>query len=247
MNKLVAISDGHEIDTPGKRTPPIPSLGGRVIHENEFNHAVALELAQHLLRCGLRVINVSGTNNDSVADRVSRANSANADIYVSIHYNAYDGIFGGDGPDGLSVHIYAHGGEAEKLAITVHKYLLKGTAQKDKGIIVSNFYELNYSRMPAILTENGFMDDERESLLMINEVFRAEVAKEHAQGICEYFGITYIEEQSIDVSPWAQVAWEKAKKKLGPNGTPINDGKGAKLQVTEEQLMVFFDKLGLLD
>lgn len=50
-----------------------------------------------------------------------------------------------------------------------------------------------------------------------------------------------------EVSPWAKESWEKAKKKICKDGKPLNDGLGAKNMVTEEQLMVFFDKLGLLD
>jgi len=49
------------------------------------------------------------------------------------------------------------------------------------------------------------------------------------------------------VSEWAKTAWEKASKKIGTTGVPINDGVGAKNQVTEEQMMVFLDRLGLLD
>lgn len=44
-----------------------------------------------------------------------------------------------------------------------------------------------------------------------------------------------------NVSEWAKESWIKAKEK------GINDGLGAKNPVTEEQLMVFFDRLGLLD
>lgn len=44
-----------------------------------------------------------------------------------------------------------------------------------------------------------------------------------------------------EVSPWALQSWKKAVQK------GINDGIGPKDPVTEEQLMVFFDKLGLLD
>jgi murein DD-endopeptidase MepM/ murein hydrolase activator NlpD len=40
-----------------------------------------------------------------------------------------------------------------------------------------------------------------------------------------------------EVSSWAKKSWEKAKEK------GINDGKGAKNNVTEEQLMVFLDRL----
>ena len=43
------------------------------------------------------------------------------------------------------------------------------------------------------------------------------------------------------VSEWARISWIKSVA-IG-----LNDGQGPKSAVTEEQLMVFFDKLGLLD
>lgn len=51
----------------------------------------------------------------------------------------------------------------------------------------------------------------------------------------------YNDELKQDISNWAKSAWEKALRK------EINDGNGAKNPVTEEQLMVFLDRLGLLD
>lgn len=191
----VAISDGHEMNTAGKRTPAIPELDGRVIHENEFNKAVALKIEAHLKRCGIDVLNVSSTDNDSLADRVNRANAANADIFVAVHYNAYDGKFDAYDPEGLSVHIYGMGGGAERLAKAVHAQLIKGTVQKDRGIVVNNFYVLRNTTMPAILTENGFMDNKREAMLMIDPDFQDEVAEEHARGICNYFGVSYKDPQ----------------------------------------------------
>lgn len=191
MGKLVAISDGHELTTPGKRTPPIPELGNRVIHENEFNKAVALLLEEELKRCGIDVINVSPTNNDTLADKVNRANDAKADILVAIHYNAFDGKFGGYDPSGISTHIYPGSIESRRLAECVHKHLIQGIDQKDRGIIENNFYVLRNTRMPAILTENGFMDNKREAMLMLDPDFQKEVAIEHAKGICEYFNLEY--------------------------------------------------------
>ena len=47
--------------------------------------------------------------------------------------------------------------------------------------------------MPAILTENGFMDNKREAMLMLDKAFITEVATEHFKGICKYFGIKDIE------------------------------------------------------
>jgi len=48
-------------------------------------------------------------------------------------------------------------------------------------------------------------------------------------------------DDEVQISPWARAAWDKAVKK------GIQDGHGPKAYVTEEQLMVFFAKLGLLD
>lgn len=44
-----------------------------------------------------------------------------------------------------------------------------------------------------------------------------------------------------NISDWALNSWWKSVDK------DINDGKGPKNNITEEQLMVFYDKLGLLD
>lgn len=194
MSIIVAISDGHEMDTAGKRTPPVPELQGRVIRENEFNKEVALLLESELIRCGFSVINVSNTDNDTLQDRVTRANNANADIFVAIHYNAYDGSFDDYDPEGVEVHIYGRGGEAEKLANYVLKELTQGTLQKNRGVKVSNFYVLRNTTMPAILTECGFMDNKKEALLMASPEFRKETAIEHAKGICNYYGVEYIKE-----------------------------------------------------
>jgi N-acetylmuramoyl-L-alanine amidase len=193
MSKLIAISDGHEMTTMGKRSPPIVELDGRLIKENEFNKAVALILEQELKRCGFRTLNVSSTVNDTLEDRVKRANNAKADIFVAIHYNAYDGKFNNHDPEGIEIHIYPKSKEGHRLAECVLNELIKGTPQKNRGIKESNFYVLRETSMPAILTENGFMDNKREALLMIDNDFRQEVAEEHARGICKYFGVEYKE------------------------------------------------------
>ena len=38
------------------------------------------------------------------------------------------------------------------------------------------------------------MDNKKEAMLMLDENFQKEVAREHCKGICEYFGVKYIPE-----------------------------------------------------
>ena len=191
----VAIDDGHGMETAGKRTPPIPELNNRVIKENEFNRAVKKLLVLELERCNIDyVLLAEGDNDVPLANRVAIANKENVDIVVSIHYNAFDGKFDDYDPEGLSVFHHIGSVKGKRLAECVHKYLKQGTPQVDRGIKSADFYILKYTKAPAILIENGFMDNKKEALLMIDKDFQKEVAREIAQGICEYFGVKYVEE-----------------------------------------------------
>ena len=198
---LVALDDGHGLmDTPGKRTPYITEIG-RQIRENEFNSAVVTLLDIELKRCGIDTLLVAPTDkDDSLQLRVKRANEAKADIYVSIHYDAFDSKFDGYDPEGLTV-FYANGStKGKKLAECVHQFLKQGTRQQDRGIKPHAFYVLKYTNMPSILTENGFMDNKREALLMIDKAFQKEVAVEHAKGICKFLNVTYVAESKSTIT-----------------------------------------------
>lgn len=200
MTKLIALCDGHGMETNGKRTPYIASIG-RFIRENEFNRAVVKFLDIELRRCGFRTLLVAPTDADtSLTARTKLALANKADAYISIHYDAFDGKFDGDAkdPSGHSIFVYPGAKASHNLANAIYAELRKGTSQKSRGVREANFQVLRdtYKTMPAILSENGFMDNEREALLMVNAAFQKEVAQEHARGICTYFGVKYQAEQS---------------------------------------------------
>ena len=82
---LIALDDGHGMETPGKRTTPLTKdlyingklirKKGQVIKENEFNKAVVNYLEKALKRCGFDVLLVAAGDSDvSLKTRVSRAN-----------------------------------------------------------------------------------------------------------------------------------------------------------------------------
>lgn len=63
---LIVLDDGHRMENPGKRTPPLSKdlyidgklvrKKGEVIKENEFNEAVYKYLEIALKRCGFDVL-----------------------------------------------------------------------------------------------------------------------------------------------------------------------------------------------
>ncbi len=194
MTYLIALDDGHGMETPGKRTPYINSLG-RSIKENEFNRAVVSFLDGELQRSGFDTLLVAPTDEDtSLSTRTNQANRAGADAYISVHYNAFDGSFDGSNPSGIELYVYpGHlNREAGILAKSIANYLREGTPQEFRGVKEANFHVLRETAMIAVLTENGFMDHPDEALLMIDPEFQREVAIEHAKGICDYFGVPYV-------------------------------------------------------
>ena len=191
MARLIALDDGHGMNTPGKRTP---TINGRVIHENEFNREVVNYLSIELKRCGFNTLMVAPGDNDiSLASRVNLANAKNADAYISIHFDAFDGRFDGNDPEGLTVHVYPSSANSKKLGNAILNHLKGGTSQQNRGVKESNFYVLRRTKMIAILSENGFMDNKREAMLMLDTNFQKEVAREHAQGVCDYFNVEFID------------------------------------------------------
>lgn len=190
-NLLIALDDGHGMETAGKRTPLVTELG-RAIKENEFNRAVVKYMDEHLKHIGFKTLLVAPTDADtSLLARTNLANSKAADAYVSIHFDAMGNVWGS--VEGHSIFVYHGSTKSKKLAECVAEFLKQGTTQKWRGIKEQNLHVLRETKMPAILSENGFMDNPREARLMLDTDFQKEVAREHVQGICEYFGVSFKE------------------------------------------------------
>jgi N-acetylmuramoyl-L-alanine amidase len=189
IRKLIAIDDGHGMTTAGKRTPFLPGTK-KYMHENEFNRAVADLLKSNLERCGFNTLMVAPGDSDvPLKQRTDTANNAKADLYISIHANALNGIWGNQ--QGVSTYHYPGSVEGKKAATIIHKYMIQGTQQKDRKVLSENFHVLRETNMPSVLVECAFMDNLKEAGLLMSEAFRQECADEIAKGICEYFGVMY--------------------------------------------------------
>lgn len=193
MSKLIALCDGHGMATPGKRTPigvRSPETGKNFMHENEFNRAVVKYLDKHLKASGFRTLLVAPTDADTpLSTRVKSANNAKADLYVSVHANAIQGVWGTWG--GTETFTYGKG-ESLRIGKIIHKHLMKGTPLRDRGVKDGSWlYVIRNTTMPAVLVEAAFMDNKEEAKLLLTDSFRRECAREIAMGICEAFGVKF--------------------------------------------------------
>lgn len=184
----IAIDNGHGLYTAGKRTPAFPD--GSIVHEWQFNHPTALKLADILQADGHEVLLVSNTPEDtSLATRVSKANKWGADLIVSIHYNALNGIWGTHG--GFETLYALNSTNGKRAAELVQDALAKVLKWRNRGTKPrSDLYVLNRTYMPAILIEAGFMDNYEEAKMMTNPQYQYNIAMAIASGINQYFNYT---------------------------------------------------------
>jgi len=206
---LIILSDGHGMDTPGKRTPQYED--GTYINENIFNSAVISIMETDLQRLGFHTYNVAPEvedvplrirtdranlqfkqyRTDLLTKGIDLSNKPPVAIFYSQHFNAM--LSNWDGSDASGVETYHYPGtvEGKRLAELVHNEVIQGTQQKNRGVKSANFFVLRETIMPAVLQEAGFMDDETEAALMVQADFQAETAREAVIAICKYYGLAY--------------------------------------------------------
>lgn len=197
----VISSDGHGLETKGKRTPKLSD--GTIIHENEFNSPTKTIFLQNCEDFGFGTYDVSPERTDTpLKTRTDRANAQydlhkfKIYIYVTWHFNAM-GDYWDDKTGGTEIYYHDGSVEGKKLATAVNKQLIQGTDLKDRGVksdhelYKNGLHELRETKMTAILLECGFMNNHVEANLMRNIAYQNECAIEGIKGICDYFGFKY--------------------------------------------------------
>ncbi|MYL44575.1 hypothetical protein GLV94_02865 [Virgibacillus halodenitrificans] len=195
----IAIDIGH-----GSNTFP-PSKGvynnGKAYHEHEFNAKVAIELDKLLKHNGfITVMKQKPFKADvPLRTRTDYYNSIGVDLVWSIHANANSN----DHVEGRCAFYWVTSKGGKRLAqLYVDECNRAGFATHGNGLHASergSWTDLHIpreTRMVAVLTENGFMtndrpgiDDDFELLFGVKQgQYVKDIAKVHARAICRYFG-----------------------------------------------------------
>jgi N-acetylmuramoyl-L-alanine amidase len=121
----------------------------------------------------------------SLADRVNEANSWGADYFLSIHLNADSGL-----ASGYEDYIYSGLSDSSQTAFyrnTIHAEVVKLNELTDRGKKKADFYVLRNTKMPALLTENGFIDYSGDAAKLKDPAYRNKVAQGHVNGLANAF------------------------------------------------------------
>lgn len=119
----------------------------------------------------------------SLSERAKLANNWGANYFCSVHINA-----GG----GTGFETFIHTSRSSKSVSyqnVVHPAIYSKMDVKDRGKKSANYAVLRQTNMPAILTENLFIDNAKDAKLLKDSKFLEIVARGHAEGVAKVFGL----------------------------------------------------------
>ena len=162
----------------GHNTPYNTGAKG-IRKEDDMINEVMLKVKDKLKILGHEVIDCTPTNvdyknirctTDSLRIRCERANAANVDIVVSMHFNAFNGS-----AHGCEVFYVSNNGK--KIAEPIQSELVK-LGFYDRGVkLHKELYVLNHTNAPAILIEGCFCDSEKDMSLFHAEKMANAIVK----------------------------------------------------------------------
>jgi N-acetylmuramoyl-L-alanine amidase len=185
----VLIDNGHGIETKGKRSPDSSII------EYEYCRKIANKVVEGLRKHNVDADLLVSENNDiSLVERVKRCNIFNPKetILISIHINAAGNGKSWMNARGWSVYVSDNSSSRSKilsdyLAQSAYECGLKVRKQyDDRPYWTNNFYILKYSKCPAVLTENLFMDNKDDVKFLLSEEGFDKLVELHINGILNY-------------------------------------------------------------
>lgn len=179
--EIVVIDPGHGGEDEG--------CSGSGVEEKEINLQIGLILRDKLEEMGYEVRLTRETDTEvPLEERVNLANAVSADVYVSIHQNAWNTS------DVTGVETWYHADESNpnfesrRLAKLVHQKVLNATQEKDRNLWENDtLYVIRETRMPSCLVETGFLSNAENRKLLCNPEYQTQIASGIASAIDLYF------------------------------------------------------------
>ena len=163
------------------------------VYESKLNLEIALKLRKELTRQGMDVIltrdddydlsspDVNRRKKSDFDNRINLINSSKADIYLSIHMNylndtKYYGaqVFYTDGNDDLA-----------RVMQQSFKDNLKSPREEKK--LSEGIYMYKKLKVPGVLIECGFLSNEKERGLLVQDEYQNRIVKTIVDGLLNYY------------------------------------------------------------
>lgn len=187
---------GTEAIAPGsaeKKRAFVSGASGKNQTEEELNLAVGLKLRDALTALGAEV-HMTREGHETTRSNVGRAEQGNelgVDLSVKLHADGSSSrsVYGASIliPGDAYIKDRAMLAESRRAAECILAEYVKSTGAKNNGVVVRNdMTGFNWSKVPVVLLEMGFMSNPEEDALMATSAYQKKMAKGVANGIDRY-------------------------------------------------------------
>lgn len=170
-----------------------PGATGNGLQEKNLTLTIALKVRDLLANYENTQVRLSRENDSfiSLTERAQMANNWGAEYFLSIHINAGGGT-------GFETYIHTNASSAS-LAYqnVIHPEILNQSGLVDRGKKRANYAVLRETSMPAILTENGFIDNINDASKLNQTSYLDVIAHGHVNGLVKAFGLKEKEESNL--------------------------------------------------
>ena len=174
----IVIDAGHGGYDPGAISP------NQTIHEKDITLDTALLLQNRLQDAGSNVI-LTRSNDDFVSlnGRVETAHTHQADLFISLHYDAVELA---NTMSGTTTYYYFDSNL--ELANIINRYLAQNGPLENNGVRLGDYFVLRSNRQPSILLELGYMNNDVDVQYIDTPSYQATVVEAIYQALREYYG-----------------------------------------------------------
>lgn len=174
-DKVIVLDPGHGGIDPGAH--------GERNNEKDLTLATAKKVKEKLETAGAKVVMTrTGDTYPTLSERVKISQNNNADVFISIHYNA-----GSSSASGIETYFWKTNTDESKLASLVQNGIIKSTGMKNRGTAEGNFQVIRDNTDSAILVELGFISNPDEENIVETSDFQNKVATGIVNGLEAYF------------------------------------------------------------
>lgn len=179
--RLIVVDAGHGGKDPGAMSPQSPNKEQLI--EKHLTLDIAFRLKRLLESAGYKIV-MTRTDDTYVPlpERVSIANNAKADAFISVHLNSFPTPGGQWGTE-----VYYWTPQSYPLAESIYRNLLALLGRKGNGIRRRQLYVVRHTNMPSVLVEPCYLNHPEEEELLRDENFRERIALAIYRGIAEFF------------------------------------------------------------
>lgn len=154
------------------------------IFEKDITLSTAILLRNRLQDAGANVI-LSRSSDEFVSldDRVITGHNYQADLFISLHYDAIEVA---NSMSGTTTYYYSESNL--ELANTVNRYLAQLGPLKNNGVRHGNYYVLRANKQPSILLELGYMNSDIDIQHIDTIAYQSTIVEAVYQALREYYG-----------------------------------------------------------